>query len=129
MASSLVKTRPPSMPQQALEGAGLVVDREPVDDRLTRRVQPDDLDVGTLPAELEHDRIEGRPAGDVPDIRALEDDCDVGVRLLEVECGGEVVGRGEEYLVFDPLCAGDYGPLLRRRDTSNAHGLHGTTVD
>src|SRR3546814_5943426 len=44
----------------SLEGAGLVVDREPVDDRLTRRVQPDDLDVGTLPAELEHDRIEGR---------------------------------------------------------------------
>src|SRR3546814_17181574 len=96
MASSLVKTRPPSMPQQALEGAGLVVDREPVDDRLTRRVQPDDLDVGTLPAELEHDRIEGRHAGDVPDIRALDVDCDVGERLLEVEGGGEVLGRGEE---------------------------------
>src|SRR3546814_20157977 len=92
MASSLVKTRPPSMPQQALEGAGLVVDREPVDDRLTRRVQPDDLDVGTLPAELEHDRIEGRQAGDVPDIRALHVDCDVGERLIEVAGGGEVPG-------------------------------------
>src|SRR3546814_12499538 len=106
MASSLVKTRPPSMPQQALEGAGLVVDREPVDDRLTRRVQPDDLDVGTLPAELEHDRIEGRHAGDVPDIRELDADCDVGERPLEVEGGGEVLGRGEEQMDFEPSSEG-----------------------
>ena len=50
------------VPHEALQGAGLVVDRQPVDDRLAGIVQADDLDLGPLAAELQDGRVERRDA-------------------------------------------------------------------
>ena len=90
---------------QAFERAGLVVDGQPVDDGLAGLVQADDLDLGAVAAELQHDRVERGDAGDVPDMRAADVDDDPLQRLLEVEGGSEVLGRGEEDLALDDVGA------------------------
>ena len=62
------------MAHQAFERAGLVVDRQPVDDGLARLVEADDLDLRAFAPELQHHLVERRDAGDVPDVGAADVD-------------------------------------------------------
>lgn len=84
---------------------GLVMNGQPVDDRLAGLVEADQFDFSAPTAKLQHDGIQRRHAGNISDMRLADIDHHPVEELAEIEGLGEILDRGEKQLSANPIGA------------------------